>query len=321
MPDSLENPAALNQAGLEALCQAEPWHAQRLFQRAFVAAPTELGLLVNVRLALQQTGRDQAASRSYMAASQQPSCRGSALKNLGFLKLWQGEPVAGWDLHHQRFNQPELMARHWQGEPVDTPLVVWNDVGQGDAIQFSRYLPLLVRRGLRVHLAVQPNLIPLFAANLPAGITVISHHDAPWEQADAHLPLMGLMRQLDADLGWGSNHVQPYLTADGEANDLPPRSGRGRLGLCWRSNPEDRSLYLSKSMPLAALWGHAGWQEPLEHLDLISLQRGAQAEHRQWASRFAAVLPERAGWLHTARWIASCDWVLSVDTAVAHLAD
>ena len=197
--------------------------------------------------------------------------------------------------------------------------MVWNDVGQGDAIQFSRYLPQLLERGLSLRFAVQPNLIPLFRKTLPVAIELIPHHGAPWEGADAHLPLMGLMRLLDPELHWGSCHQEAYLWGSSEAAALPA-SRRGRLGLCWRSNPEDRSLYASKSMPLDVLLQHPGWRGPLDRLDLISLQRGALAEKKRWAAGFAAILPEEADWLSTAAWIASCDWVLSVDTAVAHLA-
>ena len=312
------DPAFYNDAGLVSLCEAHPQHASQSFKKAFVGAPDQLGLLVNLGLALQQCGNVAAAERSYWLASERRDCRGSALKNLGFLKLWQGEACSGWELHHQRFQSPELMARHWQGETLSSPLLVWNDVGQGDALQFSRFLPPLQRRGIRLAFAVQKSLIPLFRQTLPTDIRLLDRDTAPWLTASHHLPLMGLMRLLDPGLHWCPNYVQPYLSPCLRAPSLPRRSAP-RIGLCWASNPADRSLYRSKSMPLATLMHHPQWQAALKGMELVCLQRGEHTERQCWRNHFADVLPDSADWLETARWIESCDWVLSVDTAVAHL--
>lgn len=317
--DCQDNPTFYNDTGLSALCEAQPQDACHWFKRAFVLAPDQLGLLVNLGLALHQCGDASAAERSYALASHRPDCRGSALKNLGFLKLWQGEPHIGWELHHQRFQNPELMARHWTGESLSSPLLVWNDVGQGDALQFSRFLFTLQQRGIDVSFAVQQSLVPFFRQTLPADIQLVDRDTAPWSTALHHLPLMGLIRLLDPGLNWSVDCSHPYLRPSLRSSPLP-RSSKPRLGLCWASNPADPSLYRSKSMPLEFLMEHPKWRAMLTRVELVSLQRGQQAERLRWAHRFTALLPDTAGWLETACWIESCDLVLSVDTAVAHLA-
>jgi len=318
----LDDAASANNAGLEALCDADPIRARQHFRRAFCHDPSQLGLLVNYGLALHQCGRIEAAERSYQLAIGQEDCRGAALKNLGFLKVWQRQGAQGWALHRQRFQSPSLMERQWQGEAcLQGPLLIWNDVGQGDALQFSRYLPLLAEQGLEIQFAVQPELVSLFQRSLPAALRVVDRNTAPWEQAPQHLPLMGLMGLLDPELTWGATFTLPYLRGCLKGRVEPkPSTSKLRLGLCWASNRDDKALFRSKSLPLADLLNHPEWQQGLDGVELVSLQRGEPDDHQRWGHRFSAQLPSTAGWLETADWIERCDWVLSVDTAVAHLA-
>lgn len=198
--------------------------------------------------------------------------------------------------------------------------MIWNDVGQGDALQFCRYLPALERQGITVTLAVQPELIPLFEQLGPIQGPVISRDGQPWRKAERHLPLMGLPLAVDPDLRVGPHDLEPYFHLPPEQQSCPEAllklpAGR-RIGLCWASNPGDPSLYPIKSVSLGLLL-ETSWQL---NDQLISLQRGELTSKEEHREQLAAVLPETADWVETARWINHCDLVITVDTAVAHLA-
>lgn len=87
---------------------------------------------------------------------------------------------------------------------------------------------------------------------------------------------------------------------------------RARIGLCWRASAyaHNRSLALQDLLPLAAT------------VDLVSLQKDVTLEEQQTIqqSDYRIEQTELGDFLDTARQIASVDYVVSVDTAVAHLA-
>ena len=314
-----------NNQGLQHYAKGHVEQALTMLKTAHLLLPDSGTVLVNLGFMKAAIGREDAAARCYSQAMTDAESRSSACKNLGFLELNRGNPRQGWQLHHQRLNDPALLQQHWEGlhQALTTPLLVWNDVGQGDAIQFSRYLPGLIRWGFRIRLAVQPPLIPLFQRWLPVAksthLDVQPLNDSAWNGVQRHLPVMGLCRLLDPDLMEASQPGGAYLSnpdppSPNPVTELPP--GR-RIGLCWASNPGDQSLYIQKSIPVSLLLQGLSWQ-PKDQV--ISLQRGEEDDRRRWRQSFAAELPDAADWCETARWILSCDLVISVDTAVAHLA-
>ena len=313
-----------NNQGLQAYADGSPERGLKMLQMAHQLLPKSGVVLLNLGFIEAAIGQVNAAARCYTMALEDPVSRASASKNLGFLELKQGNPQRGWALHHQRFADPQLMRGHWQGpeDRTDAPLLVWNDVGQGDAIQFSRYLPALIERGFRLRLAVQPPLVPLFEHWLPVAhrqaLDVQPLSEAIWSGVKRHVPVMGLCRLLDPALRQASDCTEAYLVdpmppKSNPVRELPP--GR-RIGLCWGTNPGDPSLYKQKSIPLKLLLNGIRWQAT-DHR--ISLQRGEHQDRNQWRSAFAAELPDTADWCETGRWILSCDLVISADTAVAHL--
>ena len=313
-----------NDMGLQVYAAGSPERGLKMLQMAHQLLPNSGVVMLNLGFIEAAIGNVNAAAHCYTMALEDPVARASASKNLGFLELKQGNTQRGWALHHQRFADPQLMQGHWQGpeDRTDAPLLVWNDVGQGDAIQFSRYLPALIEKGFRLRLAVQPPLIPLFEGWLPVAhrqaLKVEPISEAIWSGVERHVPVMGLCRLLDPDLRQASGCNGAYLhdpmpPSINPVRELPP--GR-RIGLCWGTNPADPSLYRQKSIPLKLLLEGIRWQAT-DHR--ISLQRGEHQDRRQWRSVFAAELPDTADWCETGRWILSCDLVISADTAVAHL--
>ncbi len=241
--------------------------------------------------------------------------------------LLRGDLEAGWDEYEWRFQipgvdpvMPPTEQPHWDGAPMpDSPLLLVADQGFGDVIQFARYLPWVARRCANVMLACSAELLPLMRHNYPW-----LHAFSAWESCPgfgAFCPLSGLPRLCGTRLDTIPADVR-YLRAEpGRAAAwaerlrqlLPP--GYRRVGIAWagRPQPPNRSTSLQALAPLAALDGIA----------LVSLQMGqAQQEVGGYFGRAPLVSfgHEIADFMDSASIIANLDSVVTIDTAVGHLA-
>jgi hypothetical protein len=208
----------------------------------------------------------------------------------------------------------------WRGEGSPAAVLVMGEQGLGDTIQFARYLPMLAARGVRVHAVLDRRLHRLLGP-LCAGIDLRAS-DTPGRVAGlrAWLPMLDLPRALGLAPRAYRGRV-PYLAAE------PDRIGRlrarigaegFRVGIVWQGNPAapvdaNRSAPLAAFAPLAALPG----------VRLFALQKGpGEAQEAGFPlDRLGRDLDNGPDWfLDTAAAIMALDLVVSVDTAVVHLA-
>jgi tetratricopeptide (TPR) repeat protein len=244
---------------------------------------------------------------------------------LGMNQMRLGDFSQGWANyaareHIRQLNPdrlPRLPGKPWAGEALDgRAIVIVDDQGQGDSIQFARFLPLLKTAGAReVTLRTFPSLVRLFRASLPGiSITDALPDDS---EADYHSSSTVLMHRLNVTLET-IPVFRPYMVApDGTAIRLP--SGRQpEVGLAWsgdinhmrdhlRSIPADQFLALADSPGL----GFHSLQPTIRPDDVAAVtgQRNMGLAVEQ-ATDFA----------DTAALIAKLDLVIAVDTGVAHLA-
>ena len=311
MPEPCD-PIQCNSDGLECFAQGDPAAADALLRRAYSALPEETGILVNLGLALMQQGLVDQAERAYRLALQteERRVRRSAAKNLGFLLLWRGQHREGWHWHGQRFEGESFETNQWRGDPLNGhSLTVWNDVGMGDAFQFVRYTLPLLERGEKVRFAVAPSQVSLFRDHLAWPLTEVVDRDriSP-DQEGPHIPLMSLIALLDSSTLWGRRFSQPtWIPPDrrDEANQ--------HIGLCWASNPQDRTMHAYKSSTAHRVLALKNQLHP--GCTAVSLQTDKSSAHAE-----VKLTPADRDWSTTLHTIGRCKAVISVDTAVAHLA-
>jgi hypothetical protein len=212
-------------------------------------------------------------------------------------------------------DQPDLTGR---------TILVTHEEGFGDTLHYARYLPLLAARGAIVLVAAPPALRRLLGAM--SGVHLVSTADLEtpgrWRPVDHVCPFVSLPRVFGTTLE--TIPPAPYLNPDPRdvrtwAARLP--TGACRVGLVWAGQARPwlpgfdtvdgrRSLSLAQLAPLASVAG----------VRLISLQKGAAAaEAAAWPALFDPMV-EAHDFADTAAIIANLDLVISVDTAVAHLA-
>jgi tetratricopeptide (TPR) repeat protein len=245
--------------------------------------------------------------------------------------LLSGDFARGWEEYEWRSRLagvPPLLPPsdrpQWDGRPLAAgeTLVLIADQGYGDAIQFARYIPWAAARCRDVAVACSPELQPA-VGQLPG----IGRLFDDWQNAPdfaAFCPLSSLPRLAGTRLDTIPAPI-PYLRADerkfadwaARLWALLPRGYR-RIGITWAGRPTHRndarrSIRLALLAPLAAL----------PRVVLVSLQKGAaQAEiGGYWGQAPLLNLgPELSDFGDTMAILECLERVVTVDTAVAHLA-
>jgi tetratricopeptide (TPR) repeat protein len=241
--------------------------------------------------------------------------------------LLAGDFAAGWAdfewrKRHPRFaaDFPPHPAPAWDGGPLaGRTLLVRAEQGLGDTIQFARFLPGLAAQGGRVILACRPVALQALApllAQLPIDLAAADAAPA----ADCHADLGSLPHLLGIRPATMPG-AHGYLTADPAraARWWPDTGGLARVGLVWAGNPAHRND-ANRSLPPAAVATILAAAEAAPRLRFASLQKGpraAEAPVRYDLPDHSAALTDLA---ETAAAISRLDLVITIDSAVAHLA-
>ena len=292
--------------------------ALQLYAQLVQTHPAFASGWVNQAKALSDRGCLDAAEASLREALRLEPDHVWARWNLAVLLLRQKKWLEGWEAYEARRQLP-----HWMPPPVDASawtlpsparrVLLWNDQGFGDAIQFLRYARLVAAQGCEVHVMAQAELKNL--ARHVSGVHEAWSPEEPVPAFDAQAPLSSLPFLLNA-LDPASAGIGAYITPK-NVLPLPETQARLKVGLVWAGNPNYPND-AARSLPLAALAPLAA----LPDIAWFSLQFGAAAEQRVssgWAA-MEDVTPRLRDFADTASALAALDLVICVDTAVAHLA-
>jgi tetratricopeptide (TPR) repeat protein len=293
-------------------------------------APGAAGGHSNLANALLGLGRIEEARASYdkaVACGPADPHMASARFNRSLLVLLDGDYREGFAEYEWRRRgglpnyKPRAFAEpEWQGEDLaGRTILLHAEQGMGDTLQFCRFVPEVEARGGRVVLEVQPPLVSLLAASFP-GATVIAER-TPRPPVDCHLPLMSLPWRLGTTLDTLPATV-PYLAADPAkvalwCERLTAAPGL-KVGLVWAGSPKtghDRQRSLAASVLLPQL--------PREGVSLFSLQKDHRSGDEAALAAHGAITdlaPLLGDFSDTAAAVSVLDLVITIDSAVAHLA-
>ncbi len=246
----------------------------------------------------------------------------------GLLLLVKGDLERGWREYERRWEarnfpekRPDLDRPLWRGEPMaGRTLLLWTEQGNGDTIQFVRYAALLAEQGVRVVLQCPSDLAPLMKS--VRGIERVVMKGAALPPFDAYCPLLSVPLAMGTRLETIPAQV-PYISAEPQRvakwrERLQVCEGRLKVGLAWSGSPQHvndrrRSCPLRLLAPLAQVEG----------VTLVSLQKGpgsAQAVPPPAGMKLVNLTAGIGDFADTAALVANLDLVITVDTAVAHLA-
>jgi hypothetical protein len=249
---------------------------------------------------------------------------------LGRVLLLAGKFEEGWKESEWRLQKdPNLRVRHllgvsrWSGEAIEgRDILLLADQGHGDTLQFCRYIPPVAARARRTFFLVKPPLVRLLS-RLPCGIEFITAGDQP-PSFDLWCTLMSLPYAVGTTLET-IPATTPYLAADPADVERWRERLAGlaglRVGLCWAGGnfkgqidwDRRRSMALDRLAPLGGIPG----------VQIVSWQKGPQAAEAACPPTGMAVhdfTDDLDDFADTAALIENLDLVISVDTAVLHLA-
>jgi tetratricopeptide (TPR) repeat protein len=346
-----EDEALLNSraAALKSLGRLD--EAKSCMLRALEIDPGSGAAHGNLGVLLYEAGWfEEALEHFETAAAAQPASH-VARYHLWNAQLLLGDYEQGWRnfdwwMDRSLYNARHFVQPRWRGEPMPGgTLLVYSDHGFGDAVQMARFLPeARARARSRIVVECQPQLLRLFAASNLADAVVARRPDPgpPDIEFDARIGLMDLPALFHTTLETlpapsPTIHVPEPVAAIwrdriGEADGL-------RVGVRWQGNPGHpndalRSCRLADLLPIARIPG----------VRLFSLQTDrapAPASPSEanptgvgsYSGSFPKDLdpspkepdlidlaPELSDFLDTAAAIQALDLVITVDTAVAHVA-
>lgn len=194
-------------------------------------------------------------------------------------------------------------SKMWDGSKLlnEKRVIIYAEQGYGDIIQMMRYVPELKNRGCHVTLHAPVTLHPVLAC---LGVDLLDKTDHRLPEHDFHILSLSLPFLLNVK---GSS--RSYLTYE-KKTDLGP--GR-KIGIAWEGSPEhpknlDRCCHLKRFKPLTKLG------------NLFMLQDRVYLSELSRDVDFDLFGSEIKDFGDTAAMINAVDFVVTVDTAILHLA-
>jgi tetratricopeptide (TPR) repeat protein len=284
----------------------------------------------NLQWALGNLGRRPEATAACREAVARLPESARAQVNLGMALLAQGELAEGWE-HFQWHTRLAGVAKRDFGKPqwggvagqglVDglagQRVLLHEEQGFGDQLQFARYAPLLADLGIRVILE-SPRALERLHRTL-RGVDALVVQDEALPEFDFQILMPDLPRAMGTTLATIPHNV-PYLFADTEitqrwAGRLEGIGGL-KVGINWAGNRKHRlddvrSTTLSDLSPLADVSG----------VRFISLQKSAAPpEPGSPRLTFMDWTADLTDFAETAALMGNLDLIITIDSAVAHLA-
>ena len=317
-------PEALSNRAVTLLAQGRLDEAIESCDRALALRADSIEALNNRASVLQELGRFDEALATYDRIARSAPDYAQAQLNRALLLLLTGDFALGWPAYEWRRKLPSWVERgfaqaEWSGEEIaGKRLLLHAEQGFGDTVQFARYAELAAARGAEIILEVQPPLAPLLTGLF--GVEVVAAGRGELPAFDLHCPLLSLPHVFATTLATIPARAS-YIGAPAEriAAWAPrlPKDGL-RVGLAWsghRDNARDneRSIAFARLLPLLDVAGTS----------FVSLQKDVRAGDSDDVRRCGNIFDisgELLDFADTAAVIAELDLVITVDTAVAHLA-
>jgi tetratricopeptide (TPR) repeat protein len=316
-----DDPLVLANLGSVMIGKGQTEMAEAYCRRALISTPENFLAMLNLGVALNRDGKTDEALECYSRCLQMKPGNPIARYYISHIQLTNGHWCDGWEDYENRWavkglKKPLWTWPEWQGECLQGKrLLLWPEQGHGDTIMMFRYAELLREQDVAVSALVPSVLVALLSRGHDR-IRILPDigGQCPTAGFDYHCSLMSLPRNLGLE---PASIMTPgnYLFARRETRPSSLPANRLHIGIVWAGNPKysndiRRSLsHFRVLTPLLEIPGTA-WH---------SLQLGARENE---CLGFEVMQPAKAfkDFDDTAAFIQHLDLVITVDTAVAHLA-
>lgn len=250
---------------------------------------------------------------------------GAATYNLSMTLLLGGNLTDGFAAYERRFESKVMKdfvrqfdEPRWAGDDLTGKrILLWSEQGNGDMIQFARYVRSIQMRGAAEVIVETPRILERLFRAMMSGVTFADRNSLP--EFDVHCPLLSLTHMC-GEIPSLVPAVIPQATAAVWRERISVFMQRHvqarKVALIWAGNPahandRNRSIALKTLLPLLDCGGNC-W---------FSLQVGpGTADLQREPYPIYDLAPFCTDYIETAAALEQMDLVISVDTSVAHLA-
>jgi Flp pilus assembly protein TadD/ADP-heptose:LPS heptosyltransferase len=302
--------------------------AMQCYGKAIELKPVYADAYINFGTTLLDKAQIRESLTYFQKAIQLDPQNALAHFHMAFVFLLTGKFKEGWREYEWRWQLEEFEKRpfskpRWNGFDLrGRTILLYKEQGVGDTLQFIRYAPLVAELGARVVVEVQPQLVTLIQG--VEGIDHVVGEGEPVPAFDFQCPFMSLPLVFNTVLENIPANI-PYISADAAlihewadkiGNDK--NESKLKVGLVWSGGKQHkRDRYRSCSLDAFAPLGE------MANVVFYSLQKGKaghQAKNPPPGMSLIDHMDAVEDFADTAALIENLDMVISVDTAVAHLA-
>lgn len=298
--------------------------AEKLLNHIIENNPQFTEAYVSLGYVHQLCGRFQLAEKYYLEAINQSADLAGTHTNLGLLYLSLGNFEQGWKEYEWRWQHADLQdiksnfkGQRWRGESLENKtLMIFTEQGFGDTIQFVRYLPLINKSNGKVLIECREPLVELIKT--AKGIDGVVPRVKPFPTYDFYIPLMSLPQLFETNLQNIPNTV-PYLTVDQAKlkywqSYFSQYGNKLKIGISWAGNPQHKHDRYRTINP--ELFSQLKIND---NVSLFSLQKNISDDVcTQYG--FINLADQLNDFTDTAACLSALDLIISVDTAIVHLA-
>ena len=266
----------------------------------------------NIAVSYQKQGIFDKAEEFYYKMLEYKPNSIDTLTSLGMCKLKQKKFKEGYDLFFNRTKsilKIDLLNSWTPNKNFEDSIVVICDQGFGDHIQFARYLPFLKEKVDKIYLASNPALIELFSKNFPYVETIT------YDEID---PKMQSIRITDLAYALNMNFENiPFSEGYLKSDSTQIEDKKLKVGLCWEAGSAGIRTMLNRTINIKLL-------EPfmeLENVQIYSFQvQDTLKGNEKYSDKMINLASKFQDFSDTAKAMNAMDLIITVDTAVAHLA-
>ncbi len=306
--------------------------AIKAFRKIYQRSPQAISALYNIGYALKTDGRIDEAIAVYQEVLKKNPQYDAAHLALGFAYLNKGDFAHGWEQHKHylkksKKNADKLRALLHSNDVKDKTILLHLEGGIGDTLHFVRYAQRLKAMGATVIAFVQKPLIPLLSLCPYIDKLLTNKAHIPHHASSTFMSLPAVFNDNEETFP----RTIPYLSADPTLvsywkNKLKSSPSSLKIGICWEAdvkNDVSRLPIARRGIPLFQFYRFA----TIPNLQFYSLQKYDGVEQLTTLPTdfplhiFDNDFDKKHGsFMDTAAVMEQMDLIITVDTAVAHLA-
>lgn len=299
--------------------------AEELFRQALLLDPNNTHYLLNLQIVYSRSLQFDKAIKIYKKLESINPNFETAKYHISDVYLRKGDFTNGFKYIQSRYKvlsnlYSPVLNKLWNGEPLgNRTLYIHREMGFGDDIQFARFLPLLEKiEGKKIFMCHDHLRDLLKHINGPDDFYVTNDFD----NNAYHVFLFDLLRIFDIKTDDLSKTKLPYIFADkrlssGWSTYFDKFRGL-KIGFAWEPRL-DRATHLKRRFPLEFFYNLLD----IPNITLFSLQKGNSIQKfndMPQHERFVDLSSFIKDFSDTAAIVDNLDLVISIDTALVHLA-